>query len=101
MLQEWLVPLEPFCLLVSVYDLPAVLPWRARATGVCSYADPYANDDEPPEEALDRLAVQQREPTMRGRLADPTLAAEKLFSPAALQNTLGQVEVVDKSVCVA
>jgi hypothetical protein len=86
-LQAWPVPLEHF---LPVGDCVRVVPKGkrpgARAVGLYPYVDPYQKDEEPPEEVLERLAVEQRDPAMRGRrLADPTLAAERFFSPAALQ----------------
>ena len=34
-------------------------------------------------------------------MADPTLAAENFFSPAALQNSLAQVDLVDRNTCAS
>lgn len=86
-LQAWPVPLEHF---LPVGDCVRVVPKGkrpgARAVGLYPYVDPYKKTEEPPEAVLERLAVEQRDPAMRGRrLADPTLAAESFFSPAALQ----------------
>ena len=67
-LQQWPLPPEHF---LPVGDCVRVVPKGkrpgARAMGVHPYADPYVTDDESPDEALERLAVEQRCHGTRGR----------------------------------